>query len=160
MTLNLERQKKILDSFLSNPLMYVLIGALLAIVVARTYVFLGGTTDVVINGITFHHFFFGVALIAVVGILAFIVNAKVLRNRRIMRFLAFLFGFGIGLVVDETNLFLIGGLNYTGFQYYLPADVVAEFVVVLIMFLALVITVIFDVYGGKRSSAKEKLHKR
>lgn len=147
------------DSVLSNPLAYILIGAIVAIVVSRIYVFLGGFTSLTIDGVTFHHFFGGVALMAVVGILSFFLNDRARGSGIIRRVLALLFGIGMGFVIDEANLFLIGGQNYTLGQYYVPADIFTEFVIVAILFAALILTTLFGPHGRIGNLSREKLRK-
>ena len=61
---------KALDRVLGNPVLYVLVGTLLAITVARIYVLLGGAVTLAYNGVYLHHLFYGVIIVVVVGILS------------------------------------------------------------------------------------------
>lgn len=121
---------------LENPLTYVFFGTILAIAASRLYVLSGAPVTIIIDGVSFHHFFIGVALMAVTGILSFLLQENSLTESFARRFLALLFGAGLGLVIDETGIFLVGGQGFTLSTYYLSADIIAEAIMVLILFTA------------------------
>ena len=125
--------KKIKERVLESSLLYVIIGALTAITLARVYVFLGGSVALVVDGITLHHFFIGAFLMAIVGVLSFVMAEHKSINVILKRMFPFFFGLGFGLVIDEANLLLIGGQDYTLVNYYSIYNVVFEFVVILLL---------------------------
>jgi hypothetical protein len=73
---------------------------------ARTFATLNPSTVVKTGGIHFHHFWYGLTLIIVVGWIA--IAYDIPRYRRVY---AVLFGLGCGLIGDEIGLFLTFG-NY------------------------------------------------
>ncbi len=90
---------------------WVFVGAVLALVVARTVVSIIIQNNLqkslfaliesqVGHPVHVHHFNYGLMLLSLVGALALWP-----RTRKALRFLAFLLGFGVGLVVDEFALF-------------------------------------------------------
>ncbi len=76
------------------------------------------------NPIHVHHFNYGLLLVSLAGLLALIP-----RTRRALRVLAFLFGFGVGLVVDEFAL--LWNLNP---DYYQPSSRLAAALMVFALF--------------------------
>ncbi|MCL4406849.1 MAG: hypothetical protein M1573_02420 [Candidatus Parvarchaeota archaeon] len=115
------------DRVLHNPFLYILAGILVGIGVARLYVFLGGNLNVQYDGIVFHHFFLGMLLVIVVGALVFLFYEKFSRSRRFRDFMALLFGFGVGLIVDEANFLVSTARLYSLSQYYSADNIYAEF---------------------------------
>jgi hypothetical protein len=73
------------------------------------------------NPIHVHHFNYGLVLVSLVGVLSLMP-----RPRRLLRRLAFVFGFGIGLIVDEFAL--LWNLNP---DYYQPESRLAAGLVIL-----------------------------
>jgi hypothetical protein len=118
----------------SRPSFWVLLGALSALAAARTMV-----AVILKNGlqkhlfaligskvghpIHVHHFNYGLALVSITGALVLIP-----RTRRAIRRLAFLFGFGVGLIVDEFALFW--NLNP---DYYQPSSRLMAGVVLIVL---------------------------
>jgi hypothetical protein len=116
----------------SRPSFWVLVGALTALAAARTVVaviiknglqkhlfaLIGGKAG---NPIHVHHFNYGLALVSLVGVLVLMP-----RPRRLLRRLAFVFGFGVGLIVDEFAL--LWNLNP---DYYQPESRLAAGLVIL-----------------------------
>jgi hypothetical protein len=116
----------------SRPSFWVLVGALTALAAARTVVaviiknglqkhlfaLIGGKAG---NPIHVHHFNYGLLLVSLVGVLSLMP-----RPRRLLRRLAFVFGFGIGLIVDEFAL--LWNLNP---DYYQPESRLAAGLVIL-----------------------------
>jgi hypothetical protein len=109
-----------------RPSFWVLVGALTALAAARTVV-----AVIIKNGlqkhlfaliasgvghpIHVHHFNYGLILVSIAGVLALLP-----RTRRMLLRLAFVFGFGIGLIVDEFAL--LWNLNP---DYYQPLSRIA-----------------------------------
>ncbi len=121
------------DEVLSNPLAYIIVGAVFAITIARIYVFLGGNTGFIFDGITIHHFFIGAFLLVIIGILSFTLSDHKSKSNLLRNPLALFFGFGFGLVLDEANIVLIGGQAYTLAQYYSAYAVSFEFGVIALL---------------------------
>ena len=117
-----------------RPSFWVLVGAVVALAVARTVVaviiqnglqkhlfaLIGGTVG---HPIHVHHFNYGLLLVALAGVLAMLK-----RTRQAMRRLAFLFGFGVGLIVDEFAL--LWNLNP---DYYQPSSRLVAGLVLLVI---------------------------
>jgi len=118
----------------ARPSFWVLLGALAALAAARTVV-----AVILKNGlqkhlfaligskvghpIHVHHFNYGLLLVSLSGVMVLIP-----RTRRAIRRLAFVFGFGIGLIVDEFALFW--NLNP---DYYQPSSRLAAALVLLVL---------------------------
>lgn len=75
---------------------------------ARLFATLNPTVVVVRNGIHFHHFWYGLAMVIATGW----VGIATLRNEQLTRQLAIIFGLGAGLIGDEVGLLLTFG-DYT-----------------------------------------------
>lgn len=133
---------KALDRVFGNPVLYVLVGTLLAITVARIYVLLGGAVTLAYNGVYLHHLFYGVIIVVVVGILSFLFNERAFRNEALKKVLALAFGFGVGLIIDESNLLILTGQEYSLSYYYSPYNVAIEFTVVLLLVIGLVVSTV------------------
>ncbi len=115
---------------------WIFLGTALALVTARTVVamilyhglqgrlfaLIGGGEDQ--NPIHIHHFNYGLILVSLVGLLSFLP-----RTRRALRTLSFIFGFGVGLVVDEFAL--LWNLNP---DYYQPESLLAAWAVLFVLF--------------------------
>jgi len=89
-----------------------LLSFILAFIVARTFTTFFPSTVLVSNGIHIHHFWFGIALLAVGGWLGISYSDK-----DIGRLAAILYGAGGGLIVDEVGLLLTLGDYWTGLTY-------------------------------------------
>ena len=74
---------------------------------ARLFATLNPTVTIVRGGIHFHHFWYGLAMVVSTGWLGI-----ALRNERLSRNLAIIFGLGAGLIGDEVGLLLTFG-DYT-----------------------------------------------
>ncbi|EGD71867.1 MAG: hypothetical protein CSMARM5_0064 [Candidatus Parvarchaeum acidophilus ARMAN-5_'5-way FS'] len=112
------KKKRILD----NPSLYMLLGLVIAILIARSYIYLGGDIGLGYDGITFHHIFLGIILVLISGITFFSLNDLTHKNKKFMYSLAFIFGFGMGLITDETNFLVSVGENYNLSDYYKPLN--------------------------------------
>jgi hypothetical protein len=118
----------------ARPSFWVLVGALAALATARTVVamiirnglqkhlfaLIGGRVG---HPLHVHHFNYGLLLVTLVGVLAMVPS-----RRRTLRRLAFAFGFGVGLIVDEFAL--LWNLNP---DYYQPSSRFAAALVVLVI---------------------------
>lgn len=104
----------------------MLFGLVIAILIARSYVYLGGNIGLGYDGITFHHIFLGIILVLISGILFFTLNNLIYKNKKFMYSLAFIFGFGMGLITDETNFLVSVGENYNLSNYYQPLNIYSD----------------------------------
>lgn len=114
-----------------RPAFWIFLGATLALVSARTvvgYIIKNGLQKqlfALIGGggeyhpIHVHHFNYGLVIVSLTGLLSMVPLV-----RRALRFLALLFGFGMGLIVDEFAL--LWNLNP---DYYQPSSRIAAAVV-------------------------------
>jgi len=98
--------------------------ALLAFVasflIARTFTTFFPSTVVVTGGVHFHHFWYGLAMIVASGWLGIAQD-----DPRYRRVYAIVFGFGGGLVGDETGLLLTLGNYHSDLTYFIVVAVVA-----------------------------------
>ena len=105
---------------------FALIGSLSAITSARLYVALGGGLDFTIFNHTLHHFYYGVALLILAGIL------------RIRKFpeplIFFTIGLGLGYLCDEFDLLLSIGRPYSMQLYYAPLNLAMDTILILVLF--------------------------
>jgi hypothetical protein len=109
-----------------NKYSYSLIGSVVAIVSARTYVFLGGSLDFTIFNHVLHHFYYGVSLLIFAGIL---------KLRKVPESLIFfVVGLGLGFISDEFDLLLSIGRSYTLQLYYAPLNLSMDVILVLVLF--------------------------
>lgn len=111
---------------LRNSAFYLLLGIVLAILIARSYVYFGGNLSLGYGGVTFHHIFLGIILVLASGILFFSLNSSLNRNRAFMNILAFVFGFGAGLITDESNFLVSVGEYYNLANYYQPLNLYVD----------------------------------
>ena len=75
---------------------------------ARLFATLNPTVTVVREGIHFHHFWYGIAMVTATGW----IGITTIRNEQLTRLLVIVFGLGAGLIGDEVGLLLTFG-NYT-----------------------------------------------
>lgn len=143
--------RELRDRVLEEPLTYIIIGAVLAITLARTYVFLGGDLNLMYDGVTLHHFFFGAILVAIIGIIFFDLSEHHLKSRLKKSVLALFFGMGLGLMIDEANLLLVGGQNYTLAQYYSPTELSIESGVLILLFCVLMFRILVGSIRHRKS---------
>jgi hypothetical protein len=130
--------RKTKKSLLNNTGLYLLLGIILAILVARAYVYMGGDLSISYYGIIFHHIFLGIILVLVSGFAFFSLNSMLSKNRLAMNLSAFLFGFGAGLITDEANFLVSVGEYYNLSNYYQPLNLYinAIFIAVVAFFIA------------------------
>ncbi len=101
---------------------------ILSFVAARTFTTFFPSTVLVSSGIHIHHFWFGIAFLAVGGWIGISYNDK-----ETDRLAAILYGVGGGLIVDEVGLLLTFGDYWTDLTYSFFVVFLA-FVAVLILF--------------------------
>jgi hypothetical protein len=106
-----------------------LLSFIFSFIAARTFTTFYPSTVLVTGGIHIHHFWFGLALVAVGGWLGISYDDK-----EISRVAAILYGAGGGLIVDEVGLLLTFGNYWTGLTYAF-----------LVVFLAFIVVVMFFV---------------
>lgn len=98
-----------------NKYGFALIGSITSIASARLYVGFGGPLDFSILGHSLHHFYYGVSLLILSGIL---------RLKRINpNLIALLVGLSLGYMTDETTLLIFVGHPYTMKLYDSPINV-------------------------------------
>lgn len=131
----------------ARPSFWMFLGASLALISARTVVayilknglqgqlfaLVGG--DAVYHPIHVHHFNYGLLLVSVTGFFSLVPGV-----RRALRVLSFIFGFGMGLIVDEFAL--LWNLNP---DYYQPSSRVAA---ALVLFALVQVVYLRDFYLG------------
>jgi hypothetical protein len=88
-----------------NRYSYSLAGSLTAIISSRLYVGLGGNLNYSFMGHELHHFYYGIALLIIAGIL------KRLKSPESLLF--FIIGMALGFIYVEFDLFLSIGRPYT-----------------------------------------------
>ncbi len=131
---------KLNDAILNNHVFYLLIGAVIAIALARAYVYFGGNVGIMYHGILFHHVFLGLVLVLISG-LVFILFFNSL-GKLYLHVFSFVFGFGAGLITDEANFIIETGQNYTLSQYYSYYNLYFDSALILILILILLISII------------------
>lgn len=92
--------------------MLALISFIVSFVTARIFTALNPNTVLISGGLHIHHFWFGLALVAIGGWLGISYQSE-----RIDRLAAILFGSGGGLIGDEVGLLLTFGNYWTGITY-------------------------------------------
>ena len=106
---------------------FALIGSLSAITSARLYVGLGGSLNYSFLGYQLHHFWYGVSLLILAGILR-------IRNKVPASVILFLTGLGLGYISDEFDLLLSIGRPYTLQLYNAPLNLAMDVILVLVLF--------------------------
>ena len=109
-----------------NKYAFSLLGSLVAIVSARVYVALGGGLDFTIFSHVLHHFYYGVALLILAGIM------KVKKVPESLIF--FVVGMALGFIFDEFDLILSIGESYSLELYDNPVNVAMDLILVLFLF--------------------------
>ena len=126
---------------LEQPSIYLLLGIVSSIVIARLYVYLGGNLDLGYDGIRFHHIFLGIILVIVSGIVFFALDEQLRRSNTAMCLTAFVFGFGVGLISDEANFLISVGQYYNLSNYYEPVNLYTDAVFILFAFLLFIFSI-------------------
>ena len=105
---------------------FILAGSIVAIVSGRLYVGLGGNLNYSFLGYQLHHFYYGVSLLILAGIL---------KLRKVPESLIFfVVGLGLGYVCDEFDLLLSVGRAYTLELYNAPLNLTADTILILVLF--------------------------
>jgi hypothetical protein len=106
---------------------FALAGSISAIISARLYVALGGSLNYSFLGYQLHHFWYGVSLLILAGILR-------IRNKVPASVILFLTGLGLGYISDEFDLLLSIGRPYTLQLYNAPLNLAMDVILVLVLF--------------------------
>ena len=130
--------RKLKDLLFKNTAFYLLLGIVLAVFIARAYVYFGGNLGLGYDGISFHHIFLGIILVIVSGFVFFAFNDRLAKNKMVMNVMAVIFGFGAGLITDEANFLISVGHYYNLSNYYQPINGYVDTVFIAIVVLLLV----------------------
>ena len=106
-----------------NKYGFALIGSISAILSARLYVSLGGSLNFSIFNHTLHHFYYGIALLVIAGILKRIKASESL--------ISFIIGMALGFIADESDLLLSIGRSYTLQLYNDPLNLAMDIILIL-----------------------------
>ena len=106
---------------------FALAGSISAIISARAYVALGGSLNYSFLGYQLHHFWYGVSLLVLAGILR-------IRNKVPESVILFIVGLALGYVFDEFDLLLSIGRPYTLQLYNAPLNLAMDVILVLVLF--------------------------
>ena len=109
-----------------NKYGFALAGSLTAIISARLYVGLGGSLDFTIFNHVLHHFYYGISLLILAGIM------KVKKVPESLIF--FVLGLGLGYVCDESDLLLSIGRPFTIQLYLAPLNLAMDIILILTLF--------------------------
>lgn len=91
----------------NSPMSIIFVGYLLGFIIARVTVILSPNLQVWAIGLHLHHYNLGLFFILLsIGL------PLLLRNMHYETYTSFLFGLGVGIVIDETGLLLTKGNNY------------------------------------------------
>ena len=106
---------------------FILAGSILAILSGRLYVGLGGNLNYSFLGFQLHHFYYGISLLILAGILK-------VRNKAPEPLILFIIGLGLGYISDEFDLLLSIGRSYTLQLYNAPLNLAADTILILVLF--------------------------
>ena len=106
-----------------NKYGFALAGSLTAIISGRLYVGLGGSLDFTIFNHVLHHFYYGLSLLIVAGILKRIKASESL--------ISFIIGMALGFISDESDLLLSIGKSYTLQLYNAPFNLAMDIILIL-----------------------------
>jgi hypothetical protein len=106
---------------------FILAGSILAILSGRLYVGLGGNLNYSFLGYQLHHFYYGISLLILAGILK-------VRNKVPEPLILFIIGLGLGYISDEFDLLLSIGRSYTLQLYNAPLNLATDVILVLVLF--------------------------
>jgi hypothetical protein len=125
-----------------------LLSFIFAFIAARTFTTFYPSTVLVSNGIHIHHFWFGIALLAIGGWLGISYDDK-----ETNRVASILYGAGGGLIVDEVGLLLTFGNYWTGLTYaFLVVFLAFIFVLMLFVRYRIVIMEEFSEFASSKAS--------
>jgi len=117
---------------------------------SRTFATLNPQIVVIQQGIHFHHFWYGLALIAIAGWLGIVRPSE-----RLSRVYAIVYGLGAGFIGDEVGLLLTFGDYYSELTY-VSFVAAASFIILVMLLLRYGDRVVKDVFSI--SSAERVLH--
>ena len=106
-----------------NKYAFALIGSISAILSARLYVSLGGSLNFSIFNHTLHHFYYGIGLLVITGILKRLKSPESL--------ISFIIGMALGFIADESDLLLSIGRPYTLQLYNNPLNFAMDIILLL-----------------------------
>ena len=102
---------------------FALLGSLSAIISARMYVLAGGNLNYSFLGYQLHHFYYGLSLLVIAGILKRIKASESL--------ISFIIGMALGFIADESDLLLSIGRSYTLQLYNEPLNLAMDIILLL-----------------------------
>jgi hypothetical protein len=108
---------------------YALVSFIISFIVARTFTSLYPSAVFISNDVHVHHFWYGLALLAIGGWLGISYE-----NQRVNRLAATLFGAGGGLIGDEVGLLLTLEDYWTNITYTFLITVVALAAILILLF--------------------------
>jgi hypothetical protein len=106
-----------------NKYSFTLAGSLLAILSARIYVLAWENLSYSFMGYQLHHFYYGISLLVIAGILKRIKASESL--------ISFIIGMALGFIADEADLLLCFGRPYTLHLYNNPLNLAMDVILVL-----------------------------
>ena len=106
-----------------NRYSFALIGSLSAIISARLYVGFGGNLNYSFLGHLLHHFYYGIGLLVIAGILK--------RIKASESIISFIIGMALGFIADESDLLLSIGRSYTLQLYNDPLNLAMDIILIL-----------------------------
>ena len=117
-----------------NRLKVAATGSITGISIARFYVYMSGSLDIVILGHVLHHIDYGFAIVILVVLTLIVI--RTLRIRTPWRLISGIIGFSLGLITDEINIFMNLGRRYNLSVYNSPINMIADLILVscLLMF--------------------------
>ncbi len=118
-----------------------LLAFMVSFVGARVFTTINPRAWVVVGGIHFHHFWYGLAMVGVAGWLGIISTLPT--HRRVY---ALVFGLGGGLIGDEIGLLLTFGNYYSGLTYVFGVGFIG-FVALSLLFISYRDRIKYDVLG-------------
>src|ERR1700730_15233302 len=116
-----EKPKAIFNQHLA----FLALGAfLIAFVGARLFTTIFPHTVIITGGIHFHHFWYGLGMVLVAGLLGIVTTVRS-HNRSC----AIIFGLGGGLILDEVGLFLTFGNYHSNLTYFVAVAFLVSFAI-------------------------------
>jgi hypothetical protein len=114
----------------NQHLAFLALGAfLIAFVGARVFTTIFPHTVVIAGGIHFHHFWYGLGMVLVAGLLG-IISTVPSHNRSY----AIVFGLGGGLIGDEVGLFLTFGNYYSNLTYFVAVAFFVSLAIAMLLY--------------------------
>ena len=104
------------------------IGSIIGITVARFYVYMSGSLDIVILGHMLHHIDYGFAILILTALALVVIRINGLRTPA--RLISGIIGFSLGLITDEINIFMNLGQLYNLSMYNSTVNIIADLILV------------------------------